>query len=333
MNLPKYVTGRLLHSIFLLVGVSILTFIFLELAPGDYFGQMELDPRISPDTVEALRSRYGLDKPLPLRYLHWLGSVLRGEFGFSFAYNVPASSLLWSRAGRTLLLSGIAMLVAWVLAVPWGIWSAASFSHWGRPWKSHMTTTVTSGLLAVPDILLALLLLLIAVRSQWFPTGGMTSVNFDELSLVGKTKDLAAHLFIPVLALTLVLLPVLIRHTQAAMREVLSSSYMQAARSHGIVRRRLFYRHALPAAANPLISLLGFSIASLLSASLLIEVIFGWPGLGPLLLESILARDLYIVIGAVMLSTLLLVTGNLVADLLLFLFDPRIRLEGRGMDR
>ena len=329
MALARYVGRRLLHSVFLLFGVSLLSFLFLELAPGDFFDQMRLDPQISPETVTALRKQYGLDQPLPIRYGHWLWSVARGEFGYSFAYNVPASTLLWNRAWNTLVLSGTSVLLAWLLAIPFGVWSAAGRPPWGKPWREKITVAGTSMLLAIPDLLMALLLLLLAVRTGWFPAGGMASLNFDDLTFGGKLFDLAAHLFLPALAMTLILVPVLIRHVHAGMVEVLNSTFIQNARACGIPRRRLFFRHALPAAANPLISLFGFSIASLLSVSLLVEVVMSWPGLGPLLLEAILARDLHIVIGAVVLSTLLLIAGNLLADILLHVLDPRIRIETR----
>jgi peptide/nickel transport system permease protein len=179
--------------------------------------------------------------------------------------------------------------------------------------------------MAIPELLLGLALLLVATRTTLLPVGGMVSVGYDQLTPLGKLWDLLRHLLLPVVALVLGALPTLIRHTRAAMTEVLGSPFLLAARAHGICRRRLLWRHALPAAANPLISLLGLSIAGLLSGSLLIEVIMSWPGVGPLLLEAILARDIHLVVGTVMLSSLFLVTGNLVGDLLLYLTDPRIR--------
>ncbi len=319
-----WIVRRLGHGLLLLFGVSVLTFGFTEIAPGDYFDAMRLDPGISAETVDALRSRYGLDRPLPARYLRWLVSTARGDLGFSFAYNVPVASLLWTRAGNTLLLAGVATALAWLLAVPLGLWAAVA----GR-WTRALFDGVSSALLAIPDLVLALLCLLLAVRTGWFPVGGMVSLDFDSLDTRGRLFDLAAHLALPVLALTLATLPELVRHVQAAVAEVLHSRFLTAARGFGIPRRRLLLRYALPVAANPLISLLGFSVASLLSASFLIEVVLGWPGVGPLLLEAILARDVHVVIGAVMLSTVFLVVGNLLADMLLYAVDPRIRRRQR----
>ncbi len=315
-----WIFRRLGHGLLLLFGVSVLTFGFTEIAPGDYFDAMRLDPRISPESVDVLRSRFGLDRPLPVRYLRWLASTVQGDLGFSFAYNTPVAPLLWVRARNTLLLTGAATAFAWLLALPLGLWAASA----GR-WSRALLDTGTSVLLAIPDLVLALLCLLLAVRTGWFPVGGMASLDFDSLDAWGKLGDLLFHFALPVLALTLATLPVLVRHVAASVSEVLHSRFLLAARGFGIPRRRLLLRYALPAAANPLISLLGFSVASLLSASLLIEVVLSWPGIGPLLLEAILARDVHVVIGAVMLSTVLLVLGNLVADMLLYAVDPRIR--------
>jgi len=319
----RFFTRRLIHGALLLFGVSLLSFLFLELAPGDFFEEMRLNPQISPETVAALRAQYGFDQPLPVRYARWLRSVLRGEFGFSFAYNSPVAPLLVVRGRNTLFLSAVAALLAWLIAVPLGVWSAA---HQGR-WLDRFSSGAMGVLLATPDLLLGLALLLLAVRTGYFPSGGMVSLGFDQLSWWQQLKDVGVHLTLPVLALVLGSLPVLVRHVRAAMVEVLQSPFVHAARAHGIPQQRLWFRHALPAAVNPLISLFGFSIATLLSGSLLVEVIMSWPGLGPLLLEAILARDLYVVIGAVLCSTLLLGAGTLLADVLLFFFDPRIRRE------
>ncbi len=322
----SYLARRLGHGVLLLFGVSLLSFVFFELAPGDYFDEMRLNPRFSPETVEALRAQYGLDRPLHERYLAWLASTLRGEMGYSFAYKRPAGPLIWQRARRSLCLSGTATALAWLLAVPLGILWATRRGRRGDAGFGLVSST----LLAVPDILLALCLLLLAVRTGALPTGGMASVGFADLGRWEKAQDLAAHLALPVTALVLGSLPLLVRHVRASMVEVLDAPFIRAARAHGVPRGRLLFHHALPAAANPLISLFGLSIASLLSGSILIEVVFSWPGLGPLLLEAILARDLHLVVGTVVISTLFLVGGNLLADVLLYAVDPRIRTGRRS---
>ncbi len=319
----RYFLHRFRQATFLLIGVSILTFLFSALAPGNYFDEMRLNPQISPETVAALRAQYQLDRPLPVRYVRWVNSLLHGEMGYSFAYNSPVAPLLWVRARNTLLLTVIATLMAWALALPLGIWSATTL---GRV-PDRALSGVTAALLVIPDLVLALGLLILAVRTGWFPTGGMVSVGYESLAPLQKLCDIALHIALPMIALVLSAFPVLVRHIRAAIAEVLSTPFLRAAASHGIQRRTLLYRYALRAAANPLISLFGLSMGGLLSGSLIIEVVMSWPGLGPMLLEAILARDLYVVIGGVLCSTIFLVVGNLVADVLLYLVDPRIRTE------
>lgn len=318
-----YILRRFVHAAFLLVGVSVLAFVFTVLAPGNYLDEMRLNPQIAPETINALRTQYELDRPLPIRYVHWVGSVFRGDMGFSFAYNSPVAPLLLVRARNTLLLTVTAMLLAWGLALPLGIWSA---EHQGHA-SDRLVSWGTAALMVIPDLALALGLLVIAVKTRWFPTGGMVSLHFEGLSFLGKIRDLLLHMALPVAALVLSVLPLLVRHVRAAVAEVLDAPFLLAAEGHGVPRQTLLYRYALPAAANPLISLFGFSIGALLSGSLLVEVVMSWPGLGPFLLEAILARDLYVVIGGVLLSTLFLVGGNFLADLLLYWADPRIRTE------
>jgi len=319
----RYLFRRLLHAFLLVIGVSILAFLFTTLAPGNYFDEMRLNPQIAPETLVALRAQYQLDRPLPIRYSSWLISVLHGQMGFSFAYNAPVAPLLLVRATNTLLLTITATFLAWAIALPLGVWSAERL---GRL-PDRAISGSTAALLVLPDLALALGLLVLAVKTRWFPTGGMASVDFESLSPLNKIHDLVWHMVLPVAALVLSALPLLVRHVRAAVAEVLHAPFLLAAEGHGIPRFTLLYRYALPAAANPLVSLFGFSIGALLSGSLLIEVVMSWPGLGPFLLEAILARDIYVVIGGVLFSTIFLAAGNFLADILLYWLDPRIRTE------
>ena len=322
MNTARYIERRVASGLLLLLAVSLLSFSLSALAPGSFLDEMKLNPQISPETFTALRAQYGLDQPIALRYAHWLRAALHGDLGFSFAYNTPVSSLIWTRCRNTLLLTGTATFLVWLLAVPLGILSAAKGG-----WLDRICSFGSSLLLSVPEIVIALALLAFAVRSGRLPIGGMASLNAEDFSLTQRIRDTVLHLVVPAAALVLAALPIVLRHTRTAMAEVLQAPFIKAATGHGIFRVRLLLRHALPAAASPLISLFGFSIAGLLSASLLIEVITGWPGLGPLFLESIFARDFQVVIAVVMVSSALLVVGNLMSDLLLYAFDPRIRVE------
>ena len=318
-----YFLRRALQAALLLFGASLLTFLFSALAPGNYFDEMRLNPQISAEAVASLRAQYQLDRPLPVRYAHWVNSALHGELGFSFAYNTPVAPLLWVRSRNTLLLTLTATLLAWALALPLGVWSAESLGHW----PDRVLSWTTAAFLVLPELVLALGLLILAVRTGWFPTGGFVSTGFETFSLSNKLRDLVLHMALPVAALVLSSLPILLRHVRAAVAEVLSAPFLRAAKGHGLSQHMLLYKYALRAAANPLISLFGFSLGTLLSGSLIVEVVMSWPGLGPLLLEAILARDIYVVIGGVLLSTIFLVGGNFAADILLYWADPRIRTE------
>ena len=300
--LRRYLLRRFVHILFLLAGISALSFALLELAPGDFLGEAKLNPQLSPQTIAALRDQYGLNKSLPQKYVYWLGSVANGSFGVSFAYNLPVSTLLWPRALKTLELTVSSLVLSWLIAIPLGVWSAANRSGW----LDRIVSFGVSALLAIPDLVLACVALLVAVRSGIFHSG-------DPL--------------LPVTVLVLGALPILIRHTRAALLSVAGEPFARAARANGIFGFELWFRWLLPAAANPLASLFGLSVAGLISSSLLVETILGWPGLGPLFLEAIGARDFYLVIGPVMLSAAFLAVGTLLGDILLYIVDPRIRIE------
>jgi peptide/nickel transport system permease protein len=319
----SYIGRRLVRAVLLLIGVSALCFLFTEMAPGSFFDEMRLNPQISPETIAALRSHYGLDQPLLVRYGRWMRSALHADLGYSIAYNVPVAPLLWSRAKNTLLLTTTALLLTWLISVPLGVWAANQ--RGGLLDKA--VTLGSSFLVSVPEIVLAVGLLAVAVRWRILRVGGMMSADFDDLSTWAKLQDVLFHLALPAFILVLSETAVFVRHVRASVLEVLDAPYVQAARGFGTRPARLLFRHVLPVAANPAISLLGFSLAGLLSGSLIVEVVCGWPGLGPLILEATLSRDLYLVIGGIMFSALFMIGGNLIADVMLLALDPRIRRE------
>ena len=324
----KFLIRRLIRACLLLAGVSVLCFLFTEMAPGSFFDEMRVNPQISPETIAGLRAQYGLDQPLPQRYWRWLKSALHGDLGYSIAYNTPVTPLLWTRAKNTLLLTVTAMILAWLLSVPLGVWSAAKRGGF----LDRVVAVVTSLLIAVPEVVIALGLLALAVRWHLAPIGGMASSSLEELSRWARIRDVILHLKLPVLILVLVEGAVIVRHVRASVLEVLAAPHVHAARGLGITRQRLLFHYVLPVAANPAISLFGFSLAGLLSGSLLVEVICGWPGLGPLVLDATLSRDLYVVIGGIILSALFMIGGNLIADVMLIASDPRIRTGGINAD-
>lgn len=317
----KFLGRRALHSLLLFFGASILSFLLVRLSPGDYFESMRINPQISNRTIAELRAQYGLDQPSPKLYWRWLRSVLKGDGGFSFAYNSPAEAILWPRARNTLLLASCATLLAWAVALPAGILSAARIGS-----AADLFASVTIALLlAVPELVLGLLLLLFAVHIG-FPAGGLMSFN-NTAGFWDVNGEVTRHLLLPAACLAGGLLPLLLSHIRAAMQEALRSPFIIAARGHGIPFRRILFRHAFRAALNPIISLFGLSIGLLMSSSLIVEAIFSWPGLGRLLLQAIADRDLFLIIDSTLVAAGFLIAGNFIADLLLYWSDPRIRME------
>jgi peptide/nickel transport system permease protein len=316
-----YVLQRFLRSVLLLLGVSLLCFLFTEMAPGSFFDEMRLNPQISRETIATLRAQYGLDRPLAVRYSRWIMSAMHGDLGYSIAYNAPVAPLLWTRAKNTLLLTVTATLLTWLLGLPLGLLTASSRGRLA----DQLATPVSSLLLSVPEIVLAVAFLAVAVHWRVVPVGGMMSLGFEDLSPWEKIRDIGSHMLLPMAVLVSGGVAIVERHVRASVLEVLDAPYIQAARGLGIGRVRILFRHVLPVAANPAISLFGFSIAALLGGSLVVEVVTGWPGLGPLILDATFSRDLYVVIGAVLLSAVFMIAGNLIADLMLLVSDPRIR--------
>jgi peptide/nickel transport system permease protein len=222
------------------------------------------------------------------------------------------------------LLTVTATVLTWLIGVPLGVWSASR-----RGQISDRTIgTASSLLVSVPEIVMAVALLAVAVRWRAVPVGGMVSLGSEDLSSWDRLQDLLRHMILPVSILVFGGIAVVERHIRASVLEVLDTPYIHAATGLGIGHSRLLFRHVLPGAANPAISLFGFFLAGLLGSSLLVEVITGWPGLGPLILDATLSRDLYVVVAAVMLSAVFMIAGNFIADLLLLAFDPRIRAGG-----
>lgn len=322
MRAAHHLRRRLLHSVLLLTAVSVFTFAIAQLAPGTFLDELRLNPQISAQTIESMRVQYGLDQPFPVRYFRWIASMVNGNLGYSLAYNVPVSKLVWIRLRNTLLLSMTSMILGWTLALTLGAWAAFH----PRKWIDYGSSIASTLLLAMPELALGMLFLLAATRWEILPAGGMMSMH-SEQSLWLTAADVARHLLLPAVILALAAIPVLLRHVRAALLEALNTPFIQAAKGHGIGNGRLLFRHALPPAANPLISLFGLSLAGLVSGSFLVEIIMGWPGLGPLFINAIFARDLHIVMAVVMLFSVVLAIASLASDLALYAIDPRVRAE------
>ncbi|MGE0592222.1 MAG: ABC transporter permease [Vicinamibacterales bacterium] len=319
-----YILRRLLQLVPLLFGVSALTFLLLQLAPGDFLNQMAENPAISAETIEAMRRNFGLDRPWYVQYgLYVRNIVLHFDFGESFSRHQPVFEVISEGLGNTLILATAAAVVTWGLAVPLGILAAVR----QYSWVDKVLSLVAFVWLSVPEILSGLLLLMLAARTGWFPVGGMRSIDYDDMTLAGKALDLAWHLALPALVVGLVPLAGRMRQMRGNLLDVLRLDFVTTARSKGLDERVVIYKHALRNALNPMITLFGYTLGALVSGSFIAEIIFSWPGLGRLTLDAILTQDQYLVMGSVLMASVVLVLGNLVADLLLAIADPRITYD------
>ncbi|PSO54256.1 MAG: ABC transporter substrate-binding protein [Cyanobacteria bacterium QH_8_48_120] len=320
-----YVVKRLLQAILTLFLASILSFAIIQLAPGDYLDKLRQNPQISPETIAQLEEQFGLNKPAIVQYWYWLwGVITRFDFGTSFVYFRSVSSLLLERIPATLLLTVSSILVTWTIAIPLGIISAVNQSRSTDKFLRIMSYLGQG----FPSLVTALLLLILAQNlSPLFPVGGMTSINHASFSPLGKILDIGWHLILPTIALSIAGFAGLQRITRGELLDVLRQDYIQTARAKGLPENRVIYVHALRNAINPLITMLGFEFASLLSGAFIVEFFFNWPGLGRLSLQAVRSQDIYLVMASLMMGALMLIVGNLMADLLLKWVDPRIRLE------
>jgi peptide/nickel transport system permease protein len=258
------------------------------------------------------------------QYGRWLGQALRGNFGKSFAYQRDVAPLLLERAGATLLMAIASILVTWGIAIPLGIVAAVNQNRWG----DRVLQVISYAGQGVPSFVTALVLLFLAQMLPIFPVGNMTSIDFDDLSILGKGLDLGWHLILPTLALSITSFAGLQRIMRGNVLDVLRQNYIQTARAKGLPENRVLYVHALRNAVNPLITLLGFEFAGLLSGAFIVESFFNWPGLGRLTLQAVFLKDRNLVMASLMMATALLIIGSLLADLLLKGVDPRIQLSG-----
>ena len=316
----KYIIKRILQTIPLLIMISIISFFIIRLSPVDPLAELKLNPSVSPATVERESKRLGLDKPIIVQYGKWAFSFVKGDLGVT-STGEKVSKKLAERIPNTLLLTTLVILLTWLVGVPLGIIAAVK---WKTPFDRILTVLTSIGM-AIPSFFFAVLLLLFAVKTGWFPIGGLTSPNYSEMSFWGKFCDIAYHLILPVFVLFTISLAGLQRQMRANMLDVLDSDYVKFARAKGLSEFKVVYKHALRNAVNPMITLLGFEFAGLLSGAALTEYVFQYPGLGRLILEAVLKSDINLVMASLMMGAVMLVAGNLIADILLILTDPRIR--------
>ena len=321
-SMAAFAVRRLGASIVLLLVVLTLTFFLIHLAPGD--PSLLIDkPDVSPEYREAMRAYWELDKPIPVQYVLWMKSILvHGDWGVSIEHRRPVAELLWDRIPATILLAGVGLILQYALGLILGI--AAARRAGTR--ADHLLRAGSLTLYALPVFWTGLMALsLFSYRLHWLPGGLMHSIDATQLSPVAQVLDLGQHLLLPSLVLAAAAAGATVRFTRNSLLEVLSHDYITTARAKGLSEKRVIWVHALRNAATPLIQLVGLSLPFLLSGSLVVEVVFSWPGMGRLAWESVLSRDYPVILATTALSGILVIAGNLVADLSQAVLDPRVR--------
>ncbi|CAA6691802.1 MULTISPECIES: ABC transporter permease [unclassified Lentimonas] len=318
-----FIIRRLLTLIPLLLGITMLVFILMSLAPGDFLTPVKAQRDVPIELIQAIEIEFGLDQPWYVQYVKWLGNVFEGNLGHSWAYKLPVSDLIGQRLFATFLLSVCAFVFSWGIAIPLGVLAAI--------YKDSIFDRISAGLayaaLSVPEFFLALLLVFFAAQTGWFPMGGATSIEYEYMGFFEKIADRGHHLILPTLALGIGSIASIMRIMRANFLDTIRAGFVTTARAKGLSEFVVMFKHALCNAINPLVSAFGFAFSGLLSGALMVEIVLQYPGLGQLMYQSILREDQFVVLASVMMGCTMLVLGNLLADILLAWSDPRIRLE------
>jgi peptide/nickel transport system permease protein len=305
------------------LGVSIVAFLVISLAPGDFLDTYRLSPSISKEQIDNLEKQFGLDKEPVVQYFIWLKNIVQGDWGYSFTYKVPVWNILFRRLEATLLLSITTFIFTWGIGIPLGIVSAL---------KQYTFTDQALSVfgfigISIPNFFFALLWLFMSASTGIFPIGGIISNNFDSLNWFQQMGDYFWHVIGPMVTLGTSGLAGTMRIMRGQLLDELNKDYVEFARAKGMPNRVVIYKHAMRNAINPVVTSLGFSISGLLGGAVLTERVFSWPGMGSLIIEALTQQDIFLVMANLMLSALLLVFGNLIADILLAAVDPRVRLR------
>ena len=312
----------------IVIGMTFVSFVIVKLAPGNYFTQLELNPSISKETIEELKKLYGLDQNLFLQYFNWLLNALQFNLGYSFAYHKPVLDLIKERLVNTLELTVTSFILSWLVAVPLGIVAGV---YRGKLLDRLITLFSLFGI-SLPNFFLAFIFMYFAAKTGLFPIGGVVSQNYDSLPWWGKVLDRLWHMALPLSVLVIGSIAGLLRLVRSTIIDELNKDYVKVAIAKGLPYRVVVMKHAFRNALNPFLTLIGFDIAGLLSGAALVEIITAWPGMGRLMFEAVMSQDLFLVMGSLYIGGIMLVLGNLIADILIAINDPRIRekeVEGR----
>ena len=321
--MARWLAGRLLQALGVVLLVATVSFVLAHLAPGDPFAID--DPRMTEAMRAQLRASFGLDRPLAEQYLRWLGGAARGELGWSLSRHAPVAQVMREALPYTALLMGAGLLLAFAGGIALGAWQAARRGSRAE----RVVDTIALAIYAVPDFWLALMLL--TAFTYWlplFPPGGSESPLGDHpADALDRGLELLRHLALPAITLALLLAVAIARYQRSAMLEVLPADFVRTARAKGLPERRVMMRHALRNALLPVITLVGLSLPMLLGGALFVERIFGWPGMGEIALGAIASRDYALITATVVISGTLVAAGSLLADLLSAVVDPRVRVR------
>jgi peptide/nickel transport system permease protein len=324
-----YLLKRILGAIPLLLGILTLIFFVVHLAPGDPTARL-VSPNVPPEVVEQLRRNLGLDQPIHIQYFKWLKAFLTGDFGMSFSQMRPINEILPSVLWNTVQLTLISLVVIFVVGMLIGIVQAV------RQYSiaDNVLTFLALFFYSMPSFWFALMLILIfslkANTMGWpiqFPASGMTSVEYDYLTFGEQIRDRIMHLVLPATALGIGSAAGVARYMRGSMLEVIHQDFIRTARAKGLSERTVIFKHALRNALIPIITLLGLYLPFLLSGAVLVETIFGWPGMGRAIVDAILQRDYPMVMATSFVIAAIVVAGNLLSDVLYAVVDPRIRTE------
>lgn len=321
----NYLGKRLLNMIPLLIGISLMTFLVMQLTPGKPSDRLtDLNVEISAESKAKLIKLYGLDKPWYEQYGKWLIRIIRFDFGKSFKDDRPVITKIIERLPWSILLNVVTMSFIFITASLIGIYSAVKQDSL---FDKGMTVFVFVGFSTPSYWFGILLMILFGLKLGWLPISGVQSLNADELSLIARCIDIAKHLVLPVTALSLLALASMSRYTRSSMLEVIRLQYIDAARARGLNEKTVIFKHALRNALLPIITILGLSVPEIIGGSILIETIFAYPGIGRLGYEAIMSRDYPVVMGILIIVAFLTLLGNLLADITYAWVDPRIRYK------
>jgi peptide/nickel transport system permease protein len=324
--MTRYLLRRLGIMVLLLLLVSFLVYMLFALMPGDYFSS---NRKLTPQRLAELRSLYGLDQPVVLRYLTWLGHLFQGNFGYSIEYDRPVSELLRPYLWHSFMVAVAALVLTWGIALVSGVLAATK----QYSWFDRLVTVLLFASLSIPSFFLGLMMIKVfAVDLHWLPTGGMLDTASDSTGLA-RAWEIGRHMVLPVAILTFLSAGSLTRYFRTGMLENLRSDFVRTARAKGLKERRVVFSHALRNALIPAITLLAFELPGLFSGAIITEQIFNWPGVGHLQIDSVTTRDYEVLMAITVLLAALTVVGNFLADLLYALADPRIRVGSGGGSR